>query len=145
MQAKKASSSSLTPEERIMRHRRQALTQIWLPLILGLLIVLSLAGLAIAGTFLKSSEVNRWGSISAILLLIPVLLMDLILAVILIACSIGVRKLMGKLPGWLYVTQAFFARIAASVHNLTDRIVAPVIRVSSAGAGAKLIRMKLTR
>jgi uncharacterized membrane protein SpoIIM required for sporulation len=145
MQAKKAHAPTLTPEERIAQHRRQLLTQVWLPLALGLLIVLFLASLAILGTVFRSSEVNRWGSISAVFLLIPVLLADLVIAAIIIACTIGIRMLMSKLPGWLYTAQAFFARIAAAVHNLTDRIVAPVIRVSSAGAGAKHLRIKLTR
>jgi hypothetical protein len=121
------------------------LLQVWLPFILGLLIVLSVAALAILGTIYRSSEVNRWGSISAILLLIPVLLADLVLAAILIAGTVGIRKLLGKVPGWLYVAQAFFARIAAAVHNLADRVAAPVIRISSAGAGARQIRVKLTR
>ncbi len=145
MQAKKTPTPTLTPDERIAQHRRQVLIQVWLPLILGLLIVLFLAGLAILGTIYRSSEVNRWGSISAILLLIPVLLADLVVAAILIASTVGIRKLMEKLPGWLYIVQAFFARIAAAVHNLADRVVAPVIRISSAGAGARQIRVKLTR
>jgi hypothetical protein len=145
MQAKRASTSSLTPEQRIAQHKQQVFIQVWLPLLLGVLLALGLGGLAIAGAVIRSTEVNRWGSISAIFLLIPVLLGDLIVAAIVIASTYGIRKLSEKIPGWLYAVQALFSRIAAAVRNLADRLVTPVIRINSAGAGAKSLREKLTR
>jgi hypothetical protein len=132
-----------TPEERAAEHQRQMRLQVWLPLGISLLLVLSLAGWALAGTIQGSSEVNRWGSISAVLLLIPNLLTSLISAAILILTIRGLSILHKKLPGWLYTVQALFARVAAIIHIQADRIVTPVMGVGSLNASVNAIKKKI--
>lgn len=136
---------ALTADERAANHRRQVRNQIWLPLIAALVIVLGLAGLAIFGTVNQSTEVNRWGSLSAILLILPNLLTSLVSIVALIYLTRGVRYLHRKMPGWMVRWQAFMARVSAYIHRLADQTVRPVLSVNSVQAGVKAFGRKIGR
>jgi hypothetical protein len=124
---KKANPAVLTPEERAKEHRRQLLLQVWLPLTITILVVIGLAGLTIAGAVMQSSQVNRWGSLSAIYLIIPNLVINIIFAALLVLMAVGLRKFHQKLPGWLKVVQNLFASIASYARKAADRLVAPMI------------------
>lgn len=134
----------LSPEFLAARHRKQVVYQIWLPLIVGLLIALSLAALAIVGTVQGSSEVNRLGNISAVFLLIPSLIANLITLTVLIVIILGVRVLYRKFPGWLARLLGVLKIIRSYTRAIADKIVAPVISVNSAGAVIKAVRKKVS-
>lgn len=136
---------ALTADERAAVHRRQVRNQIWLPLIAALLVVFGLAGLAIFGTVQQSSEVNRWGNLSAILLIIPNLLTSLVSIAALYFLTRGVRYLLRKTPGWMILWQALMARISAYAHRFADQTVRPVLSINSAQAGVKAFGRKLGR
>jgi len=136
---------ALTADERAANHHRQVRNQIWIPLILTLVVVLGLAGLAIFGTVKQSSEVNRWGSLSAILLILPNLRTSLVSIVALVYLSRGVRYLHKKMPGWMVRWQALMARISAYAHRFADQTVRPVLTVNSFQAGVKAFGRKLGR
>lgn len=134
-----------TPEERATQHRRQVLIQIWLPLTVGTLLVLAVAGLAIAGTVNKSSEVNRWGNISAVYVMLPTLVTSLLTLSLLVLAILGISKLLVKVPVWLAAVQKIFARIAALVKAYADKLAAPVVAVGGVTSGLNAARRKLTR
>ena len=136
---------ALTADERAANHRRQVRNQIWLPLIAALVIVLGLAGLAIFGTVNQSTEVNRWGSLSAILLILPNLLTSLVSIVALFYLTRGVRYLLRHMRGWMVRWQAFMARASAYIHRFADQTVRPVLSVNSVQAGVKAFGRKLGR
>lgn len=136
---------ALTADERAAIHRRQVRIQIWLPLILTLLVVFGLAGLAIFGTVQGSDQVNRWGNISAVLLILPNLLTSLIGIVLVYYLSRGVAYLLRKMPAWMVRWQALMARISAYLRRFTDQIVRPVIQVNSFEAGMKAVGRKIGR
>ena len=134
----------LSPEFLAARHRKQVGYQIWLPLIVGLLIALSLAALAIVGTVQGSSDVNRLGNISAVFLLIPTLVTNLIMLTVLILTIKGVSVLYKKLPGWLARLLDIFNIVRSYTRTIADKIAAPVISMNSAGAVVKAVRKKVT-
>jgi hypothetical protein len=136
---------ALTADERTAIHRRQVRNQIWIPLILTLLVVFSLVGLAIFGTVQGNSEVNRWGNISAVLLILPTLLTSLISLVIVYFLSRGIAFLLKKTPGWMIRWQALMARISAYFRRFADRVVRPVIQVNGFEAGMKTLGRKIRR
>jgi hypothetical protein len=109
--------------------------QIWLPLILGSVIVLGLAGLTVLGAVQGSGDVTRWSNLSAVYLLIPTLLSSLLTIAVLVLCIYGLSKLSKKMPGWLAVAQSFIMMVPVRVRQLADRLVAPVISVNSASGG----------
>jgi hypothetical protein len=73
-------------------HRRQMLWQVWLPLGISIFIVLALIILTIVGAAQDSPQISRWGNISAIMVIIPVLLVGTLLLVIVLALVYGMSN-----------------------------------------------------
>ena len=134
-----------TPEERIAVHKRQMLLQVWLPLAGGVLLFLAVGALVILGAVRGSSEIDRWGALAAVYVLIPTCFGSLITIALLFFMVHGLNILHIRLPGWLYITQAFFARISAQVRIYADKIAAPVVTVGSVTEGLKAARRKISR
>jgi len=145
MKAKKVNPVPATPEERIAVHKRQMLVQVWLPLILGTLLVLAVAVLTVIGALNGSSQVERWGNLSVIYILIPTLISSLITIALLAALIRGLSRLNKNLPGWMYQLQAIFARIYALVYQAANRAAAPVVSIGGIVEGLKAARNKISR
>jgi hypothetical protein len=145
MAAKKQRPIPATPEERSAEHKRQMLLQVWLPLAGGTALVLAVCILAIIGTFRGSSEVNRWGNISAVYLIIPSLLTSLVPIVLYILAIRGMSKLLAKMPVWMMAVQALFTRIYAITRQVADKLAAPVLTAGGLSAGLKTARRKISR
>ena len=145
MAPKKVRPVPSTPEERIAAHHRQMLLQVWLPLAAGVLLFLAVGFLVILGALRGSSEIDRWGALSAIYVLIPTCFGSLLTMALLFFMVRGLGILHHRLPGWMYLAQAFFARISAQVRILADKIAAPVVTVGSVTEGLKAARRKISR
>lgn len=145
MADKKARPIPATPEERIEEHKRQMLLQIWIPLAVGTLLILAAAVLTVLGAVNGSSQIERWGNLSAVYILIPSSLSSLITIALLVVMIKGLASLIKKLPGWMYLVQALFARIYALVYLAANRAAAPVVSVGSVVEGLKAARKKISR
>lgn len=145
MPAKKVRPLPATPEARAEEHRRQVLLQIWLPLSAALLVVLALVVLSIIGTVQGSDQINRWGSISAVLVIIPTLASSLISIALLFLIVYGLSKLLKNMPGWMHRLQDLFAQAQTFIHKQANLIVKPVMAAGAGRAGAKTLRKKLFR
>ena len=139
-----SSKPALTPEYYAARHRRQVRLQIWLPVWVAILLVVGLAALAILGTVNRSSEVNRWGSISAVLLIIPNLLTSLVSMAVLFLSVRGLSILYRKLPAWMHRLQGLLQTVQSAVRNLSDKAVSPLFSIHGAGAGLGAVRDKIS-
>jgi len=135
----------LTSEYFARRHRRQVRLQIWLPIWAAIILVLAVAALAILGTVNRSSEVNRWGNISAILLIIPNLVTSLISMTILFLSVRGLAALYRRIPGWMHRLLSIFQSLQAFVRKMADKAAAPVLSVNAAGASLGAVRRKFSR
>jgi hypothetical protein len=145
MADKKARPIPATPEERIKEHKRQMLLQVWLPLAFGSLLILAVAVITVLGAASGNSQIERWGNISAVYILIPSLLGSLITIALLVLMIKGLASLIKKLPGWMYLTQALFARIYALVYQAANRAAAPVVSVGGVVEGLKAARKKISQ
>lgn len=134
----------LSPMALKARHRKQVQVQIWLPLSASILVVLALAAFAIYGTVNQSSEVNRWGSISAVLLIIPHLVTSLVTIVVLILIIRGISALYRKMPGWLNRLHRLLVIAQHYVRTTANQFVSPIIKINSAGKGLTSIGKKST-
>jgi hypothetical protein len=134
-----------TPEERIAEHKRQMLLQVWLPLVAGVLLVLVIAVFTVVGAARGSSQIERWGNLSAIYVLIPTFISSLVTIALLFFMVKGLSSLIHKLPGWMYWVQAVFARIYALVYQTANRAAAPIVSVGGVVEGLKTARKKLSR
>ena len=112
------------------QHRRQMFLQVWLPLIGAMLVVLALMILAIIGTVQGSPQVNRWGNISAVLVIIPVLIFGLVMLALAGGLAYGVTVLLRKMPDWMHKAQAFMQQVSESVKQAADAAAKPVITVN---------------
>lgn len=112
-------------------HRRQMLLQVWLPLTVSIIIFLALAILAVVGAVQGSSQVERWGNISAIWVIIPVLFFGIILMALVGGMAYGVSKLLGKMPGWMLKAQLAMIRLALMVRRAADSATKPVVAVNT--------------
>jgi hypothetical protein len=145
MADKKARPIPATPEERIAEHKRQMLLQVWIPLAVGTLLILAVMVLTVLGAVYGSSQIERWGNLSAVYIIIPSLFSSLITLALLIALIKGLATLIQKFPGWMYLLQALFARIYALVYQAANRVAAPVVSVGGVVEGLKAARKKISR
>ena len=113
------------------QHRRQMFLQVWLPLIGSLVLVLALVTLAIIGTVQGSPQVNRWGNISAVFVILPVLVFGLVLLALTGGLAYGVSRLLKKMPDWLHKAQAFMEQVRESVTKASDAAAQPIIKVNT--------------
>ncbi len=134
------SAPQATPLE---EHRRQMLWQIWAPLALGLLIFFALMVLTLIGAARQSSLVEKWGNLSAIYLLIPVLFIALIVLAILGGCIYGLMKLLKNMPGWMLTARIQILRVALLLRRGMDAVTKPVFVVNETMARAEGLKRSL--
>jgi hypothetical protein len=125
------------------QHRRQMIWQVWVPLIASIVIVLAVAILAIVGTVQGSSQVNHWGNISAIYLMIPNLFLNLVGVAILGAMIYGLSKLLQKMPLWMFIVRMRAAQMVVLVRRGADAVVQPVMAVNSFDARVRAFWKKI--
>lgn len=138
------SAQSLRESSKEM-HRQQMLWQVWVPLGVTLAIVLALIVLAIIGTIQGSSQIERWGNLSALIVILPVMLWGVVLLVIVGGTAYGVSKLLKKTPGWMEQLQDFMVRLSAMVRKVSDKSVQPVLAVNANSARAGFLWNKIFR
>jgi hypothetical protein len=115
-------------------HRRQMLWQVWLPLGISIFIVLVLIILTVAGAAQDSPQISRWGNISAILVIIPVLFIGMLLSVIVLALVFGMTKLLKNMPGWMLSLQLRLVHISLVIRRIADSITKPIMTVNTSTA-----------
>jgi hypothetical protein len=115
----------------VNQHRKQMVWQVWVPLGVTLAIVLALAVLSIVGAVQGSPQVNHWGNISAILVILPVLFFGLIFMAIFGGGAYGLSKLLKKMPGWMLKVQLVMIQVAHTTRRAADTATKPVLAVNT--------------
>ncbi len=124
-------------------HRRQMIWQVWFPLVASIIIVLALAILAIYGATVGSPNVERWGSISAVIVIVPWLIIGLVLMAIVGGIAFGVHWLLNKMPGWMLKLQMLMLRLALILRRVSDAATKPVVGASTFSARVSALWRKL--
>lgn len=115
-------------------HRRQRLAQIYLPMAVAMIGIIVLAVFAARGS---NDQVAQWGTVSTIVVVAPTLISCLIALAILAVFIVLITKLLQVLPGVSQLIQMRLHQISAALHNLADKMAAPVIKTSSLSAAIK--------
>lgn len=123
----------------VVIHRRQMIKQVWLPLGISLVIVLGLMILTLIGAFQGSPAVTHWGAISAILIIIPILLILFIFLALTGAMIFGMTKLLKKTPEWMLKAQLIMVRVSMMVRRAADAAVQPVIKTNTTTARGRAL------
>jgi len=125
-----------------MRHRKEALWQITIPIAVGGLILLALSLLS---TRMVPDEASRWADISLIWMIMPAMVVTLLSLVTLIMSIYATVKLIQVLPFYAFRFHRSLMLIGAYLYNTSDRIVEPFLRAKSFTASAKTLRQQIFR
>ena len=116
------------------QHRRDTFRQIYLPLIIGIVMVLVVVAAIIILAAHSLSNLNRWASVSIIWMILPTMIIALVLLVVVLGLLFGITRLLGILPGYSKNVQSYFSQAEGVVSNITDKAVEPFLRLRSAWA-----------
>jgi hypothetical protein len=103
------------------------------------LIVLFLAGLSIAGAVVNSDQIERWGNISTVWIIIPGLIAAFILLAMLLACVYGMSKLLVSAHRGMLQLLSRVERIGQVLRKVADFFTRPVIATNETQARVKTL------
>lgn len=136
-----------TPSPRIrnldvkLRHQKEVLWQITLPLILGIFLFL---GASILVTVGANIDVSRLADATLVWLIIPWLIVSLLGVLILSGLVYGVVKLIQVLPFAFYRLYAFLRRVHGIIRQAGDKAVEPVLKTASLRGRWQALRSRKT-
>ena len=135
------------PDKPQRDHRRQVLLQIFLPLGIGVVVILAVGILAILSS---SSSINYdksliWANISLIMLIMMAVIFFLIVLIILAAMIYGIARLTQITPIYTRLAQYYVYRAATVLFTATDAVVKPVFAGRSWWSGLQTFQSSLSR
>jgi hypothetical protein len=122
-------------------HRRQVWWQIIFPLILGTAAALAVGAWAIV-VVARGGSASQSADAALIWLLMPVFVMGLVPLALFAGLAYGLVVLNKKLPAGMYKVQQAMVRVQDGVRSGADRLVEPILRISSAKAGMRALKRK---
>ena len=120
--------------ESYLRHRKQRMGQIVLPMILAALLFIAVIVLINIVTFRNGGDAARWAAISTIWIVIPIMIASLIFLAILVGIIYLLARLLGIAPIYTNQAQNFVHKLAIRIRLAADASVKPVIFWDSLGA-----------
>ena len=109
------------------RHRKQRITQIVLPVVLGAIVLVGMIVLISISTFRSNGDVGRWAAVSTMWIIIPILLTGLILLALLIGLIYLLARALGVLPHYTGLAQDYVYKAQAYIIHAADMAVKPII------------------
>ena len=133
--------------ESYLRHRRQSTWQIFLPIIIGSVLVLVAAVLVFLPVVGVSTGVNssQYADTSLIWLILPVLFLAVLIAFLMIGLIIVIAKALQTIPGYTRIGQDYAKLISSTVQYWSGRFVSPIIGFKSRLASFRRIFNSFSR
>ncbi len=108
-------------------HRKQRNTQIILPIILSIVVLVGLIVLISFATFKQGGDVGRWAAISTIWIVIPILLAGLITLLVLIGLIYLMARALQGLPYYTGIAQDYVYKARGYIIRGADMAVKPIL------------------
>jgi hypothetical protein len=124
------------------RHRKEVLWQVTLPLLIGSVILLVLAGLTVG---MVPGDARRWADISMLWLIVPVMFVTLLVLLFLAGSIYAVMRLIQVLPKYSYQALGWLLLLRLNLQRLNDRLVEPFLRVHMASASMKALGKRVSK
>ncbi len=124
------------------RHRKEMLWQVTVPMLIGSVILLALAGLAIG---MVPGDARRWADISMLWLILPVMVVNLLALLFLVGSIYAVMRLTLVIPKYSYQTLGWLLLLGLNIRRLNDRLVEPFLRVHMASASMKALGRRVSK
>jgi uncharacterized BrkB/YihY/UPF0761 family membrane protein len=110
------------------KHRREVFLQITLPMLIGVLLVVSLvAGIILSGPT-STSDLSRWADVSLIWLILPSLFIALFFLIIIAAFIYLITIILRMTPRYARILQLYFEIGKYRVSLISDKITEPIIK-----------------
>jgi len=120
-------------------HRRQTFWQIYFPLILFGVLVISAIVLAI---LLDDTGASKWADISLIYILSLIMVVMLLTMIMLVVTVIYTSKMLKATPYYFFVIQRYVYILELRVKQASNGAAEPFLRLNSMIAGARVLRKK---
>jgi uncharacterized membrane protein len=114
-----------------IKHRRQVIRQIVLPVIIAALLMIGLIVLIGLATFNQGGDVGRWAAISTIWIVIPIMIAGLIVLIILIGIIYLMARALGALPYYTGIAQDYVYIARGYIVRAADMVVKPIIGLNA--------------
>ncbi len=108
-------------------HRKQRNTQIILPIILSVVVLIGLIVLISFATFKQGGDVGRWAAISTIWIVIPILLAGLITLLVLIGLIYLMARALQGLPHYTGIAQDYVYMARGYIIRAADMAAKPIL------------------
>lgn len=116
------------PEHHSYRlHRKQAMTQVILPVVLAGILLIAVVVLISFATFGNGVDISRWAAISTMWIFIPLIIGGLVFLIVLVGLVYLFARLLGILPTYTGIAQDYVYKIRLYVLHAADKVVKPVI------------------
>ena len=118
-------------------HRRQFWIQIFLPMLLAILLIISVAVLTGTTAFGEGGDILRWAAISTIWLVFPVMIFGLIFLAILAGFIYLLARALKFMPPYSSKAQYYVNRAASEIKRFSDVAAKPVLFLEGITASLK--------
>ena len=119
------------------KHKRQTLWQIFIPLALGVLILLAVSVLVTVRAGTQAEIVHTGASVTALFFILPTCIGGIIMLALLLLLIVGVNKLLRVTTPYLRAGQAYVAAAGIYIQMALDKAASPAIAVRSRNASWK--------
>jgi uncharacterized Tic20 family protein len=120
-------------------HRRQAIWQIYLPLILfGVFVIIAI----VLAILLDDAGVSKWADISLIYVLSLVMVGMLLTMIMLVVTVVYTSKLLKGTPYFFFVIQRYTYILELRIKQVSNSAAEPFLRINSMIAGVRVLRKK---
>jgi hypothetical protein len=128
-----------------LKHRQQRTTQIILPVVISVLLMIGMIVLISFVTFKSDGDVGRWAAISTIWIIIPLLLVGLILLALLVGLIYLMARALGALPYYTGIAQDYVYIARGYIIRAADMAAKPVIALEGFIENIKELFGRITR
>jgi len=116
--------------ESYLKHRRQLVWQIILPIVLTSLLIVALIVLINIATFRASGDVARWAAISTIWIVAPMMILMLIFIALLGGLVYLMKRLLNITPTYTGLAQDYVYLAVSYIKRATEALVQPVLQLN---------------
>jgi len=119
------------------KHRKELMTQIILPIVLTVILIIAAIVLVNIATFRDGGDVARWAAVSTIWIVIPLMIGMLIFLALLVGLIYLLARLLNVTPTYTGRVQDYVRKAAVYIKQGADAVVKPVIGLEGFVASIK--------
>ena len=110
-----------------IKHRKERMTQIILPVVISALLVVGMIALISVVTFRSGGDVGRWAAISTIWIIIPIMIAGLIFLALLIGLIYLLVLALVNLPHYTSLSQDYVYLAQIYIVRAADMVAKPIM------------------